>query len=59
MKLIEILALLVPAFAAGMYFNDLITAFIKGITPDKDDILWFSLNMTFVIINSILLCGHF
>lgn len=54
MTLLNIVALLVPAFAAGMYFNDLVTAFIKGITPDKDDILWFSLNMTFVITNSII-----
>lgn len=54
MGLIDILALVIPAFAAGMYFNDLITAFTKGIAPDKNDILWFLLNMTFVITNSII-----
>lgn len=59
MKLIEILALVIPPFAAGMYFCDLLTDFHKGNTLNKSDIMWFLLNTVFVIINSILLCGHF
>ena len=57
MKLIEILALVIPAFGAGMYFDGLLTDFDKCRKPKIDDVIWFSLNITFVILNSILLCN--
>ena len=59
MKLIEILALVIPAFAAGMFFSSMLLNHKKGIEPEIDDIIWFSVNITFVILNSILLCGPF
>ena len=59
MKLIEILALVIPAFAAGMFFSSMLLNHKKGIEPETDDIIWFSVNITFVILNSILLCGPF
>ena len=59
MKLIEILALVIPAFGAGMYFSSMLLNHKKGIEPKVEEIIWFSVNITFVILNSILLCGHF
>ena len=57
MKLIEILALVIPAFGAGMYFSSMLLNHKKGNAPETEDIVWFSLNITFVILNSILLCN--
>ena len=59
MKLIEILALVIPAFGAGMYFSSMLLNHKKGNAPEIDEIIWFSVNITFVILNSILLCGPF
>mgnify|MGYP003311205124 CR=1 FL=1 len=59
MKLIEILALVIPAFGAGMYFSSMLLNHKKGNAPETEDIAWFTLNITFVVLNSILLCGHF
>lgn len=59
MKLIEILALVIPAFGAGMFFSSMLLNHKKGNSPETEDIVWFSLNTTFVILNSILLCGPF
>ena len=55
MKLIEILALVIPAFGAGMYFSSMLLNHKKGNAPETEDIAWFTLNITFVILNSILL----
>ena len=57
MKLIEILALVIPAFGAGMYFSSMLLNHKKGNAPETEDIAWFTLNTTFVILNSILLCN--
>lgn len=57
MKLIEILALVIPAFGAGMYFSSILLNHKKGNAPETEDITWFTINTTFVILNSILLCG--
>ena len=59
MKLIEILALVIPAFGAGMYFSSILLNHKKGNAPKTEDIAWFTINITFVILNSILLCGPF
>ena len=59
MKVIEILSLVIPAFAAGMFFSSMMLNHKKGNAPDVEDIAWFTINITFVILNSILLCGHF
>ena len=59
MKLIEILALVIPAFGAGMYFSSILLNHKKGNAPETEDIAWFTINITFVILNSFLLCGHF
>ena len=58
MKLIEILALVIPAFAAGMFFSSLAIDYKRGNNPNMEEIIWFTINITFVILNSILLCGH-
>lgn len=57
MKLIEILALVIPAFGAGMYFSSMLLNYKKGNAPESEEIAWFTLNITFVILNSILLCN--
>lgn len=57
MKLIEILALVIPAFAAGMFFSSLAIDYKKGSNPNIEEIIWFSVNITFVILNSIVLCN--
>lgn len=57
MKLIEILALVIPAFGAGMYFSSMLLNHKKGNAPETEDIAWFTINITFVILNSILLCS--
>ena len=57
MKLIEILALVIPAFGAGMYFSSMLLNHKKGNAPETEDIVWFTINITFVILNSILLCS--
>lgn len=57
MKLIEILALVIPAFGAGMYFSSILLNHKKGNAPETEDIAWFTINITFVILNSILLCN--
>lgn len=57
MKLIEILALVIPAFAAGMYFSSMLLNYKKGNTPEAEEIAWFTLNITFVILNSIVICN--
>ena len=55
MKLIEILALVIPAFGAGMYFSSMLLDLKKGNEPKTEEIVWFTLNIIFVILNSILL----
>ena len=55
MKLIEILALVIPAFGAGLYFSSILLNHKKGNAPETEDIAWFTLNITFVVLNSILL----
>ena len=55
MTLLEIVALVVPAFAVGMYFNDLLTNYYKHREPEINDIIWFSLNTTFVILNTLII----
>ena len=57
MKLIEILALVIPAFGAGMCFSSMLLNHKKGNAPETEDIAWFTINITFVILNSILLCN--
>ena len=59
MKLIEILALVIPAFGAGMYFSSMLLNHKKENAPETEEIIWCSVNITFVILNSILLCGTF
>ena len=57
MKLIEILALVIPAFGAGMYFSSMLLNHKKGNKPETEEIAWFTLNITFVILNSIVVCN--
>ena len=57
MKLIEILALVIPAFGAGMYFSSMLLNYKKGNAPETEEIAWFTLNITFVILNSIVICN--
>ena len=57
MKLIEILALVIPAFGSGMYFSSMLLNHKKGNAPETEEIAWFTLNITFVILNSIVVCN--
>jgi hypothetical protein len=57
MKVIEILSLAMPAFAAGMFFGSLVTDYKKGSELRTEEIMWFTLNTTFVILNSIVICN--
>ncbi len=57
MELIEILALVIPAFGAGMYFSSMLLNYKKGNQPDVEEIGWFTINITFVILNSFVICN--